>query len=103
MNARRTGIVFDTGEVQSVIVVDLFSKSKGCGLCEKAHRVLQLVQRDIRFTLVIHDITKDPALMERFKESIPVILINGEKAFQYRVDSETLRKKLAAAEHTPDQ
>ena len=85
-----------------MIVVDLFSKDAGCSLCEKAHRVLQLVQQDIRFTLVTHDITKDPVLMERFKENIPVIFINGEKAFQHRVESDALRKKLAAAQPTSD-
>ena len=85
-----------------MIVVDLYSKSEGCSLCEKVHRTLQLAQQDIRFTLVVHDITRDPMLFERFKERIPVIFINGEKAFQYRVESEALLKKLTAAQPTPD-
>ncbi len=75
------------------IRVEIFSKDD-CSLCDKAKAVLLDVQPEFDFELQEIDITQNPTTFERFKEEIPVIFINGRKAFKYHVQPEALRKKL---------
>tara|TARA_B100000315_G_C14108688_1_gene377097 strand:+ start:201 stop:452 length:252 start_codon:yes stop_codon:yes gene_type:complete len=79
-----------------MIKVEVFSK-KECHLCEEAKKMIYKVEQSSQFPLQIEeiDIMTDSSLYERFKEEIPVIFINGKKAFKYRVDEKILRKKLA--------
>jgi hypothetical protein len=42
------------------------------------------------------DITGDPALEERYREWLPVVEIDGQRAFVYYVDPEAFRRKVAA-------
>jgi len=58
----------------------------GCHLCEEAERVLATVDCADLFDLEIINIERDEDLRRRYGERIPVILIEGVEAFQYRVD-----------------
>jgi hypothetical protein len=40
------------------------------------------------------DITGDPALEAAYREWLPVLEIDGERAFVYRIPPETLRRRL---------
>jgi hypothetical protein len=42
------------------------------------------------------DIGEDPALEAAYRESIPVVEIDGERAFTYFVQREALRQRLKA-------
>jgi hypothetical protein len=42
------------------------------------------------------DITGDPGLEARYREWLPVVEIDGERAFVYHVQAEGLRRKLAS-------
>ena len=42
------------------------------------------------------DITGDPQLEARYREWLPVVEIDGERAFVYYVDPGALRRKVAA-------
>jgi hypothetical protein len=42
------------------------------------------------------DITDDPNLEARYREWLPVVEIDGERAFVYHVQAEGLRRKLAS-------
>jgi hypothetical protein len=42
------------------------------------------------------DITGDPDLEARYREWLPVVEIDGERAFVYHVQAEGLRRKLAS-------
>jgi hypothetical protein len=42
------------------------------------------------------DITGDPELEAAYREWLPVVEIDGERAFVYFVDSAALRRKLGA-------
>ena len=79
-----------------MIKVEVFSK-EGCHLCEEAKEVINKVQKSSQFSFQVEeiDITTDALIYERFKEEIPVIFVNGKKAFKYRVAAEALKKKLA--------
>ncbi len=65
-----------------------------CSLCDIAKAVVEKVLADFPAQMALTDIESDPELLERYREKIPVILINGEENFVYKVHETTLRKKL---------
>jgi len=75
--------------------VTLYTR-KGCCLCDDAKRVLESVRARAVFELLEVDIDTDAALRSRYNDEVPVIAINGRKAFKYRVRERELLKKLAA-------
>jgi glutaredoxin len=75
--------------------VTLYTR-KGCCLCDDAKRVLESVRGRAVFELHEVDIDTDPGLRSRYNDEVPVIAIDGRKAFKYRVSERELLKKLAA-------
>jgi len=69
--------------------------SPGCHLCDRARDVLAEARDEIGFGLVEVDIAGDPELEGRYREWLPVVEIDGERAFVYHVDPDGLRKRLA--------
>ena len=67
----------------------------GCHLCENATRVLARVREDVPFELEEIDITGNPELEERYRERIPVVLVDGEEVFTHFVHPDGLRKRLS--------
>ena len=66
--------------------------AEGCHLCERARAVL--VESGAAFEEI--DITGDPELEAKYREWLPVVEIDGERAFVYHVDPGALRRKIAA-------
>jgi hypothetical protein len=66
----------------------------GCHLCEAARAVIEGVRAEAEFELEEVDITGDAALETRYRERIPVVLVDGEEAFTYFVQPEGLRQIL---------
>jgi glutaredoxin len=64
----------------------------GCHLCERARSVL----RDSGVPFREVDITGDPALEARYREWLPVVEIDGERAFVYYVDAAAFRRRTGA-------
>jgi glutaredoxin len=75
--------------------VTLYTR-KGCCLCDDAKRVLESVRGRAVFELHEVDIDSDAGLRSSYNDEVPVIAINGSKAFKYRVSERELLKKLAA-------
>jgi len=50
---------------------------------------------ELAFELVEVDISGDPELEARYREWLPVVEIDGERAFVYHVDPNGLRRKVA--------
>jgi glutaredoxin len=75
--------------------VTLYTR-KNCHLCEQAHEVLEAAQSRADFELEVVDIDGDPRLRQRYNEEVPVIAIDGRKAFKYKVTAEEFLGKLAA-------
>ena len=65
-----------------------------CSLCDDARTVIDRVQSELSFELEEVDITSDPALVERYGERIPVVLLNGVPEFELGVDEHELRRKI---------
>lgn len=73
--------------------VTLYTKSD-CSLCDKAKEIILSVRREVPFSYREVDITSDPATYEEYREQIPVIFVDGRKAFKFRVTAEALVKRL---------
>jgi Glutaredoxin-like domain (DUF836) len=57
--------------------------------------VLERMRAEVPFELDETDISGDPELERRYRERIPVVLIDGEEAFTYFVYPDALRRRLA--------
>ncbi len=66
----------------------------GCHLCDEAKASMFSAGCDDDFTLEEVNIDEDPELKERYRFDIPVITIDGIKAFKHRVDSKEFKRKL---------
>ena len=62
-----------------------------------ARRVLKAVRAERPFELEEVNISGDPELEARYRELLPVVEIDGERAFTYFVQPDVLRRKLAQA------
>lgn len=67
----------------------------GCHLCERARDVLLRVRADLPFELEEIDIGGVPELEEHYREWLPVVEVDGRRAFVYFVDEAAFRRKLA--------
>ncbi len=76
-----------------MITIEVMTK-KDCALCDDAKEIIEQVIAEIPAEIKMTDIESDPELFERYKEKIPVVLINGKESFLYKVHPITLRKKL---------
>jgi hypothetical protein len=57
--------------------------------------VLEAARVEHGFQLEEVDISRDPELEARYREWLPVVEIDGERAFTYFVQPDALRAKLA--------
>ena len=69
--------------------------AEGCGLCERALEVVREVGEEVPFSLEVVDVGRDPELEARYREHLPVVEIDGERAFTYFVDADALLARLA--------
>jgi glutaredoxin len=68
----------------------------GCHLCERARRVVADARAEQEFELEEVDIGGDPELEAAYREWLPVVEIDGERAFVYYVDPVAFRRKIGA-------
>ncbi|HLH16196.1 MAG TPA: glutaredoxin family protein [Bryobacteraceae bacterium] len=73
--------------------VTLYTRA-GCHLCEQAKRVLAEARGRAAFDYEEFDIDADAELRRLYNDEVPVIAIDGHKAFQYGVDMSELLKRL---------
>lgn len=73
--------------------VTLYGKP-GCCLCDEAREAVSSVRATVPFELEEVDISLDPALHRRYGERIPVLEVDGEPAFDLRVDAAALEDLL---------
>ena len=78
-------------------LVEILSRP-GCHLCDEAKALLHTLQAVQPFTLLEIDIADQPELLRRYGDEIPVIFINGRKAFKYRIDPAQCVRRLRRAQ-----
>jgi glutaredoxin len=76
------------------LVVTLYTRA-GCHLCDDAEREIDTARRHADFTTEVIDIDTDPELHRQYNEEVPVVFVNGKKAFKYRLSAAELLKTLA--------
>ncbi len=74
--------------------VVLYTRS-GCCLCDDAKHALQMARAQVPFTLREVDIDSDPALQAEHRFDVPVIEIDGRRAFKHRVTPRELVERLS--------
>ena len=77
----------------ALVQIDIYSRP-GCHLCDAAKEVVERVRLRFPFLLRVINIETDPELEKSYGEQIPVVFINGNKAFKYHVDEAELEKKV---------
>jgi len=73
--------------------VTLYTR-RGCHLCDEAKHAIDSARLRRPFDYEEFDIDIDPKLRRLYNEEVPVIAIDGAKAFKYRLTAEELLKKL---------
>jgi hypothetical protein len=58
--------------------------------------VVAQVRQEVSFELQEVEIDGDPELESRYREWLPVVEIDGDRAFVYYVDPDAFRRKVAA-------
>jgi glutaredoxin len=81
-----------------MIRLTLYSRSD-CHLCHTMRAVVEAVGREVPLLLEEVDVDRDAALAAAYGEEVPVLCVNGRKAFKYRVDPAALRARLARESH----
>ena len=77
----------------SPVRIDVYSRP-ACHLCDEAKEVIERVRRRCEFVLRIINIEDDPELEAAYGTEVPVVFINSNKAFKYRVDEAELERKV---------
>ena len=77
-------------------ILTLYTKPD-CSLCDEARSALERVRARAPLELEVLDISSDARLAARFGERIPVVMIDGDLAFEYVVDETALEARLGAA------
>jgi len=75
--------------------VVLYSR-KGCHLCEIVKESLVKLEKHPGFTWREIDVDSDPEVRRRYTDEVPVVFINGRKAFKYRMNEREFLRKLAS-------
>lgn len=72
---------------------------EGCHLCEIVKETLAQVQVQVQGESAFHwcvvDIDADAELRQKYNEEVPVVFIDGRKAFKYRMDGRQFLRALA--------
>lgn len=77
-------------DVRSVVV---YSR-KGCHLCEVVKESLAKLERRGGFTWHEIDVDSDHELRRQFNDEVPVVFIDGRKAFKYHMSEQEFLRKL---------
>ena len=64
----------------------------GCHLCDEAKQEIRSADCADEYALEEINIDNDPALLERYRYEIPVITINGIKAFKHRLTAAEFKR-----------
>jgi glutaredoxin len=77
------------------IRVEIYSRP-GCHLCDEMKSALERARLgiDVDIELSEVDVSRDEALEARYGWDIPLLFVNGRKAFKYRATEDEIRRRL---------
>jgi len=71
--------------------------ARDCSLCERARTQLAALRAELGFAYEEVDIGGVDELEARYREWLPVVEIDGERAFVYYLDEAAFRRRIARA------
>ncbi len=72
----------------------LYSR-RGCCLCDEMKAVIDAVARRAALEIEVIDVDQSTELREQFGSQVPVLFVDGRKAFKHRLTRKELEKYLA--------
>ena len=79
-----------------MIELTLISRDQ-CHLCDEMEALLMAELRGYQYRFSRLEVGTEPGLEARYGTEVPVLFINGRKAFKYRCPPTQLRRALARA------
>jgi glutaredoxin len=79
---------------RSMHEVVLFTK-RGCCLCDEAKQQVRAARARVDFAYREVDIESDPAIFDMHRYDIPVVEVDGRRAFKYRLTADALVARLS--------
>jgi glutaredoxin len=76
--------------------ITMYSRSR-CGLCDEARETILAIRSDIPFEYEEVFIDRRDDLERAYGLRVPVVLVNGQEAFEIQVDPADLRAALRRA------
>jgi glutaredoxin len=67
---------------------------KDCCLCDQMKDAVHTLEKRYSLSFLEIDIDSSPELQEKYGTEVPVLFINGRKAFKYRVTARELERRL---------
>ena len=67
---------------------------ENCCLCKEMKEIVRKVAAEVSLEIVEVNVDDEPNLKENYSNEVPVLFINGRKAFKVRVTVKELRKRL---------
>jgi len=71
----------------------VYSRSR-CHLCDVVKDTLRSLENRGTFAWREVDIDEDPELRKLYSDSVPVVFVDGRKAFKYRMSEEDFLRRL---------
>lgn len=68
---------------------------EGCHLCEVVKETLLKLEGKANFRWKEVDIDADPELRQKYNDEVPVVFIDGHKAFKYHMNKDQFLRALA--------
>ena len=73
--------------------ITIYSKP-GCHLCDRAKEVIERCRAKVEFAIEVVDISQNPELLQRYRDDIPVILLDGKEIARHFVRERKLLELL---------
>ncbi len=67
---------------------------KGCHLCDVIRQALERLSQRAPFTWREVDIDADEELRQRYNDEVPLVFLDGRKAFKYHMNEDEFLRKL---------
>ena len=80
-----------------MIDVEILTRA-GCNLCDEMKQALEQAATGLDVQLRETDIDADENRTARYGHDVPVLFVNGSKAFKYRATAQELKRRLLMAD-----
>ncbi len=73
------------------MTIEMYTRP-GCHLCEQAREIILNAAKRHAFDFVEHNVEQNPEWEKKFGWDIPVVFIDGRKAFKHKIEPALLER-----------